>query len=232
MKKILVLFFFGFALHSNTAFAQSTDTDSYLTGEQCAAKGGTVENFGYCSDSDVNKNVGKMVGLPGRICCVNISVRVTTPVTKSDCKSKGGSCLVPAADWGGLQCPATRKPLGICSDDAADKAVCCGELGTAEPLKGDSDSTTSADTAAPLGGNVKYKLLEPIPGQEGSGSSLPQYLKAILNAALVIIVLSAVFMVSVGGFMYLASAGNTSKASQAKGIITDALFGLILALIA
>jgi hypothetical protein len=42
----------------------------------------------------------------------------------------------------------------------------------------------------------------------------------------------ALFMITIGGFSYMTSAGNTSKASVGKGIITDALIGLILALVA
>ena len=79
--------------------------------------------------------------------------------------------------------------------------------------------------------SLDYQLLENIPGQENPESGLPGYIKAILNAALVLIVLSALFMISVGGFLYLTSAGNTSRASTAKGIIFDAILGLILALV-
>jgi len=55
---------------------------------------------------------------------------------------------------------------------------------------------------------------------------------ALYNLALAIVVLSAVFMVSIGGFMYLTSAGNTSAMGTAKGVIFDALIGLIIALTA
>lgn len=79
--------------------------------------------------------------------------------------------------------------------------------------------------------NLNYTLLEKIPGQESATGNLPGYVQAILNAALMIIVLSAIFMISVGGFLYLTSAGNTSRAGQARGIITDAILGLILALV-
>jgi hypothetical protein len=38
------------------------------------------------------------------------------------------------------------------------------------------------------------------------------------------------FMIMVGGYMYMTSAGNSASTGKAKGIITDALIGLILAL--
>ena len=95
------------------------------------------------------------------------------------------------------------------------------------------DSATSAGTGGAAAiANLNYTLLEKIPGQESATGDLPGYVQAILNATMMIIVLSAVFMISVGGFLYLTSAGNTSRAGQARGIITDAIYGLVLALIA
>ncbi len=89
-------------------------------------------------------------------------------------------------------------------------------------------TSTSAPTSTAWG---NYQLLEGIPGQPAQ-SDLPGYVKSIINAGLILIVLSAVFMVTVGGFLYLTSAGNTSKAGTAKSIITDSLIGLGLAMLA
>ncbi len=90
-------------------------------------------------------------------------------------------------------------------------------------------SSNSAPTSTTWG---DYQLLEGIPGQSSNRSDLPSYVKSILNAGLILIVLSAVFMVTVGGFLYLTSAGNTSKADTAKSIIQDSLVGLGLAMLA
>jgi hypothetical protein len=88
-----------------------------------------------------------------------------------------------------------------------------------------------AATPAPTG--LQYTLLEKIPGfTNGSGSDLPGYIKAVYNVALAVIVLSAVLMLSIGGFMYLTSAGNTSAMGTAKGVIFDSLIGLVIALTA
>lgn len=81
-------------------------------------------------------------------------------------------------------------------------------------------------------GGFNYQLLEKIPGAEGVGSDLPGYVKAVYNTALVIVVLSAVLMLSIGGFMYLTSAGNTAALTTAKGVIFDAVIGLAIALAA
>ncbi len=78
----------------------------------------------------------------------------------------------------------------------------------------------------------QYTLLEKVPGTDNVGSDLGSYLKALYNVALILVTLSAVLMISIGGFMYLTSAGNTSQASNAKGIIQDALIGLVIALLA
>lgn len=79
---------------------------------------------------------------------------------------------------------------------------------------------------------LQYTLLEKVPGTDGLGSDLPGYVKAIYGVALIIVVLSAVLMLSIGGFMYLTSAGNTSAMGTAKGVIFDALIGLAIALTA
>lgn len=80
---------------------------------------------------------------------------------------------------------------------------------------------------------LQYTLLEKIPGFNSlDGSDFPGYIKAIYRLALIIIVLSAVVMISIGGFMYLTSAGNTSALGSAKGVIYDAIIGLVIALVA
>lgn len=86
-------------------------------------------------------------------------------------------------------------------------------------------STVHAQTSG-----LNYQLLEKIPGTSGLGSDLPGYVSAIYKIALIVVTLSAVLMLSVGGFMYLTSAGNTSSISSAKTVITDALIGLVIAL--
>ncbi|MDD5083864.1 MAG: pilin [Candidatus Moranbacteria bacterium] len=77
----------------------------------------------------------------------------------------------------------------------------------------------------------QYQQLENIPGYEGN-KTFPEYVSSVYQLALWIIGISAMFMLTVGGFMYLTSAGNTSSASTAKGVIKDALIGLTLGLAA
>lgn len=91
-------------------------------------------------------------------------------------------------------------------------------------------ATTPAAQAQATG--LEYQLLENIPGTDEkiSGSDLPKYVSAIYKGALVIVTLSAVLMLTIGGFMYLTSAGNTASMGTAKGIIYDSLIGLVIAL--
>lgn len=85
---------------------------------------------------------------------------------------------------------------------------------------------------APQAG-LQYQLLEKIPfTNDVSGSDLPGYVSALYKVALIVVTLSAVLMLSIGGFMYLTSAGNTASMGNAKGIIYDSLIGLVIALAA
>jgi hypothetical protein len=74
-----------------------------------------------------------------------------------------------------------------------------------------------------------YAPMENIPGFEGV-STLPEYLMAIYKFGIWTIGLAAMLMIMIGGYMYIMSAGNTASVGKAKGVITDAIFGLILAL--
>ena len=79
---------------------------------------------------------------------------------------------------------------------------------------------------------LQYTLLEKIPGAPAVTSDLPGYIEALYRVALIAVVLSAVVMLSIGGFMYLTSAGNTSALGTAKDVIFDAIVGLVIALVA
>lgn len=96
-------------------------------------------------------------------------------------------------------------------------------VGVALAFLGSYHATFAADA-------VQYTQLENIPGYEGKEKTFPEYVVAIYNLALWLVGISAMFMLTVGGFMYLTSAGNTSSAGTAKGLIKDALIGLVLGL--
>lgn len=75
----------------------------------------------------------------------------------------------------------------------------------------------------------KYAPMEEIPGF-GRPDSYELYILTIYKFGLWTVGISAMLMISVGAFMYITSAGNTSATGKAKGIIFDAIAGLILAL--
>jgi hypothetical protein len=75
-----------------------------------------------------------------------------------------------------------------------------------------------------------YTQLEKIPGAESSDSDLKSYIESIYQFAIWAVGIAAVLMITIGGFMYLTSAGNTSKMDIAKRVVTDAIIGLVVAL--
>ncbi len=79
---------------------------------------------------------------------------------------------------------------------------------------------------------LNYTLLEEIPGQPGASGNLAKYLESLYKFTFWAIGIAALFMLTVGGFMYVTSAGNTARIGTAKTIIVDALLGLIIALFA
>lgn len=86
---------------------------------------------------------------------------------------------------------------------------------------------------ADSGSAVSYQPLESVPGfeSETAGGQFPAYIQSLYKLGLWIVGISALFMFSVGAFTYLSSAGNTSAMGSGKGIMKDALMGLVLALV-
>jgi len=78
--------------------------------------------------------------------------------------------------------------------------------------------------------STSYTPMEEIPGF-GKPTDFPEYLMAVYKFGLWIVGLSAMLMILIGGYMYLTSAGNNAAMGTAKKIITDAIAGLILALV-
>lgn len=75
-----------------------------------------------------------------------------------------------------------------------------------------------------------YTPMEAIPffGRE---SDFCTYIDFVYKFGLYAIPISALLMIAIGGFMYSTSAGNNASMEKAKGVITDALIGLLLALV-
>ncbi len=76
-----------------------------------------------------------------------------------------------------------------------------------------------------------YTPMEKIPGFD-TGSNFCTYITAVYNFGLWTIGICAMFMIMIGGYMYIMSAGNNASMGKAKGVIFDAVIGLMLALVA
>lgn len=81
----------------------------------------------------------------------------------------------------------------------------------------------------------EYRLLESFPGFFAAGQlapDLPTMILAIYKFGIWTVGIAGLFMLVIGGFTYMASAGNTSTAGSAKGIIWDSILGIVAALAA
>lgn len=80
--------------------------------------------------------------------------------------------------------------------------------------------------------NLQYTPLENIPGFEAASKTgdFYDYIQAVYKFGIWAVGISALLMISIGGFMYITSAGNNSSMEKAKSVITDAIIGLVLAL--
>lgn len=102
---------------------------------------------------------------------------------------------------------------------------------------GQTQKCTAADTSVAnfeqveqsAASSYSYTPMETIPGF-GAPTDFPSYIVAVYKFGLWTIGISALLMITLGGYIYLTSAGNASQVGKAKGIITDAIIGLIMAI--
>lgn len=107
-----------------------------------------------------------------------------------------------------------------------------GTYTTGVPSVEQKNNTTPANASnkSTASGSGSYVPMESIPGF-GRPGSFPAYLMAVYKFGLWAIGICALLMITIGGYMYLASAGNKASAETAKKVITDAIAGIILALV-
>jgi hypothetical protein len=75
-----------------------------------------------------------------------------------------------------------------------------------------------------------YTPMESIPGQATTPSDFYDYISAVYKFGIGAVGIAALLMITIGGYMYITSAGNTSLMDSAKGVITDAIVGVLLAM--
>jgi hypothetical protein len=90
----------------------------------------------------------------------------------------------------------------------------------------------AAISSANLASAVEWTPLVRIPGLPSAGTvNLSMYLIGLYNFMLSIVGIVAVIMLIIGGMRYITAVGNPSAIGDAKDIITNAIIGLILALL-
>ena len=174
------------------------------------------------------------------------------PGAGGTCASQGGLCVV-----GNCSQVGRRSATGSCIGPDATKTCCTaqtfpsctgscrtGSCNSGERADGNAVCTNAyaicCVVAQPgvvvTGPNLgNYTLLEQLPGSSNpvtTGGRLNTYLEDIYRFAFWAVGIAVVFMLTIGGFMYLTSAGNTSRMESAKTVIFDAILGLVLALVA
>ncbi len=203
------------------------DFSSLGLGESDGCTGGKVFK-GYCGEtggdwSDLDYS-----------CCTPAGSTVSQPLV-GEAMYRDSTCTLPKASGGsyGGTCKsscdsATEKYAGVCAE--AD-TPCCVSNDTPTAAETGSLSTSSLSSVGNVNVSTDYIPLENVPFIKDA-SSFQAYLEGIYILGMVLVVIGAVFMLVIGGFQYLTSAGNTSALSAAKHTIEGALFGLALALVA
>lgn len=81
--------------------------------------------------------------------------------------------------------------------------------------------------------SFNYRVIEGIPGfiSKGSSVELNEYISSVYKFGIWTIGIAALFMLSIGAFVYITSAGNNAVMGTAKTIIADAIIGLVLAML-
>lgn len=83
-------------------------------------------------------------------------------------------------------------------------------------------------SAAP---NLEYAPMETLPGFEKTADFVT-FISNVYKFGIWAVGICALIMIVIGGYMYAASGGNNASMEKAKGFITDAIVGLVLALLA
>lgn len=118
---------------------------------------------------------------------------------------------------------AATSDYQTCLSSGGDATGCAGMNG--DPNANSSTTGTGGNSA------FNYTPMEKIPGFENqTNGDFYTYIALVYKFGIWAVGIAALLMISIGGFMYVTSAGNNSSMEKAKGVITDAIIGLILAL--
>lgn len=197
-------------------------------GSKCESseRSGSCKEKGSC-DSATEDDLGagkdcQKVGMnnPDLTCC---SLKSSSPNADVTCnKLQCGNGVTGTCS---PECTGDLKPYGDCIKTGAS-------AGTVKCCIPNSCTPTATTSSSPSGStSLTYTPLENLPGFDGQSGDFATYFGNLYKLALWIVGISALFMLVVGGFLYLSSAGNTSLLGTAKKTIYSALIGLVVALI-
>lgn len=231
MRKSSFVFFLA-SIALGFAFIPVSDVQAITTEAECLAASGVCQVTATCAS---DRHVAQPVATEGcndnwiqKFCCLPGAPVAPTGLTDDACAAKyaGGVCRneTPSA----LCNPGESPTVDLCTAGPTNARRCCVPPGSSTSPVSSTGAPTQV-TGPTLG---DYQLLEQIPGSNRSTGRLNTYLEDIYRFAFWTVGISVVFMLTIGGFMYLTSAGNTSRMESAKTVIFDAILGLVLALVA
>jgi len=119
---------------------------------------------------------------------------------------------------------------------AVSLAVCSGapSLAGAIPVVTNPTDTTGASSTTTDTGTAKQTVCQALDAgtdctqDPHGGISVNKIITTIVNVLSFVVGVVAVIMIMVGGFRYVTSAGDSSKASSAKSTITYAIVGIVI----
>jgi len=205
---VLVMLFFPIV----SLAAPTNEAECRAEGGDCFVSCGGKEELGICE--------AQLGGRTDKKCCEieDDSGGSDEPITtRSACLNAPGSTVCIPNCQGEF-----GEEIGLCEAQRGGQTdqKCCRWTGSGSP------PPVSANAA------LDYTPLEPIPGFESTDTStLEGFLRGLYLFVMWTVGIAAMFMIMIGGFWYLTSAGNTSRTGEAKKIITNALIGLLVALV-
>lgn len=133
-----------------------------------------------------------------------------------------------------LSCPATKPRESTngssCSGSKPLFYLCCCDAASANvaAIKETKALFTIPDFQVKIPGLDKLATVTCVIGQECNIPWIGQYIAGIYNYALAIVGILAAIVLMAGGLMWLISAGDASKITQAKELVIGSISGLII----
>lgn len=132
---------------------------------------------------------------------------------------------------GRVEVPGRNRSKKACEayGGTGDNLSCSLDKKTTTSASAGSTATSGGTSTGSPASSLVYTPMEEIPGQ-GRPTDFYEYVSALYKFGIGAVGIAALLMLTIGGFMYASSAGNTSSIGTAKKVITDAIVGLVLAL--